>query len=188
MAFLSQEGFAPKETKGYMKLVEGSIKFRVVSEAVFGYEYWNNEKKPVRLHEAPKSKPADIRIADDGSYTVKHFWAFKVIDREDGMVKIFEITQNGIKRDIESLLQNSDWGEPTGYDITITGTGKGMERRYTVQPSPHKPLTDEEKSLVARTEIDLEALFTGSEPFKKEESEDIPIVETPAPKASDVPF
>lgn len=177
MPFLPTGAEAPKESKGYMKLIEGSIKFRVVSEAVFGFEYWNNEKKPVRLHEQPRTKPADIRTEEDGSYSVKHFWAFKVIDREDGMVKIFEITQNGVKRDIEALLQNSDWGEPTGYDITIVGTGKGIERRYTVQPSPHKELTAEEKSLVARTEIDLESLFAGSDPFKAAvPSENIPIV------------
>lgn len=188
MPFLPQGAEAPKESKDYLKLIEGSIKFRVVSEAIFGWEYWDNNKKPVRLREQPKSKPADIRIDDDGSYSIKHFWAFKVIDREDGMVKIFEITQNGVKRDIEALLQNSDWGEPTGYDITITGTGKGMERRYTVQPSPHKELTAEEKKLVSISDIDidLESLFSGTSPFKKETpSEEIPVV---APKASDVPF
>ncbi|MBP9698118.1 MAG: hypothetical protein KBD65_02930 [Candidatus Moranbacteria bacterium] len=185
MSFLPQEGRAPKENGGYLKLIEGSIKFRVVSDAVFGYEYWNNEKKPVRLHEQPRTKPADIRTEEDGSYSVKHFWAFKVLDRNDGMVKIFEITQNGIKRDIEALLDNSDWGNPTGYDITIVGTGKGMERRYTVQPSPHKPLTEEETKQVARTEVDLEALFSGTEPFKKETPEEnIPVVG----KSTDVPF
>lgn len=183
MAFLPQGAEAPKSPKGYLKLIEGSVKFRVVSPAVFGYEYWNTEKKPVRLHEQPRMKPADIRTEEDGSYSVKHFWAFKVLDRADGFVKILEITQNGVKRDIESLLQNSDWGEPTEYDITITGTGKGIERRYTVQPSPHKELTQEEKSLVARTEIDLESLFSGTDPFKETPSENIPIV-----KASDVPF
>lgn len=167
MSFLPTGAEAPKESGNYLKLIEGSIKFRVVSEAVFGYEYWTNDKKPVRLHENPKTKPTDIRLNDDGSYTVKHFWAFKVLDRADGTVKIFEITQNGIKRDIESLLQNADWGEPTGYDITIVGVGKGLERRYTVQPSPHKELTADEKSLVARMEIDLNALFDGADPYKK---------------------
>jgi hypothetical protein len=177
MGFLPKGAEAPKENSNYLKLIEGSIKFRVVSDAVYGYEYWTEDKKPVRLKQYPKEKPADVRLNEDGSYDVKHFWAFKVLDREDGRVKIFEITQNGIKRNIEALLQDEDWGEPTGYDIKITGEGKGLERRYTVNPIPHKELTKEEKSLVARTEIDLEALFEGGNPFNKEEkaiTEDVP--------------
>lgn len=180
MGFLPQGAEAPKESGNYLKLIEGEIKFRVVSEAIYGYEYWTEANKPVRLHENPKTKPADVRIEKDGSYNVKHFWAFKVLDRADGMVKIFEITQNGIKRDIEALLQNSDWGEPTEYDITIKGIGKGLERRYTVQPSPHKPLTAEEKSLVARTEIDLNALFKAEDPFIAKVEDEV--------KLEDVPF
>jgi hypothetical protein len=165
MAFLPPGAEAPKENSNYLKLIEGTIKFRVVSEAIYGYEYWTEDKKPVRLKQYPKEKPADIRVESNSTYTIKHFWAFKVLDREDGKVKIFEITQNGVKRDIEALLQDADWGEPTEYDIKITGEGKGLERRYTVNPVPHKPLTAEEKSLVARTEINLQALFKGENPF-----------------------
>jgi hypothetical protein len=180
MTWLPKGAEAPKENSGYLKLIEGSIKFRVVSEPVYGYEYWTEARKPVRLHEDPKTKPADVRIEKDGSYTVKHFWAFKVLDRADGMVKIFEITQNGIKRDIESLIKDADWGDPQGYDIKITGTGEGLSRRYTVNPIPHKELTAEEKSLVARTEIDLNALFKAEDPFIAKVEDEV--------KLEDVPF
>lgn len=165
MGFLPPGAEAPKENTNYLKLIEGTIKFRVVSDAIWGYEYWTEANKPVRSREFIKDKPADIKLKADNSYEIKHFWAFKVIDREDGRVKIFEITQNGVKRDIEALLQDADWGDPKGYDIKITGTGKGMERRYSVIAVPHKPLTAEEKSLVARMEIDLEKLYTGENPF-----------------------
>jgi len=167
MGFLPKGGEAPKENSNYLKPIEGTIKFRVVSDAIYGYEYWTEENKPVRVRQFPQGKPDNIKLKDDGSYEVKHFWAFKVIDREDGRVKIFEITQNGVKRDIEALLYDVDWGEPNGYDIKITGEGKGLERRYTVNPVPHKPLTAEEKSLVARMEIDLNALYEGENPFEK---------------------
>ena len=165
MGFLPPGAEAPKENTNYLKLIEGTIKFRVVSDAIWGYEYWTEANKPVRSREFIKDKPADIKLKADNSYEIKHFWAFKVIDREDGRVKIFEITQNGVKRDIEALLQDADWGDPKGYDIKITGTGKRMERRYSVIAVPHKPLTAEEKSLVARMEIDLEKLYTGENPF-----------------------
>ena len=165
MSWLPAGAEAPKENSNYLKLVEGTIKFRVVSSPIYGYEYWTEENKPVRSREYIGTKPDNVKLKEDGSYEIKHFWAFKVIDREDGRVKIFEITQNGVKRDIEALLQDADWGEPTGYDIKITGAGKGLERRYTVNPVPHKPLTKEEKSIVARTEINLEALYEGNNPF-----------------------
>ena len=109
MGFLPKGAEAPKGDSNYLKLIEGTIKFRVVSDAIYGYEYWTNENKPVRLREHPTQKPADIKVNDDLSYSVKHFWAFKVIDREDDRVKIFEITQNGVKRDIEALLYDVDW-------------------------------------------------------------------------------
>jgi hypothetical protein len=187
MTWLPEGAEAPKENSNYLKLIEGTIKFRVVSSPVYGYEYWTEDKKPVRLRKSPTSKPADVRLEKDGSYNVKHFWAFKVLDREDGKVKIFEITQNGVKRDIEALLQDADWGEPTEYDIKIIGEGKGLERRYTVNPVPHKPLTKEEKSVVARTEINLEALFEGKNPFD-EKVVIAPLDDEKEVKLEDVPF
>lgn len=169
----------PKQNSNYMKLIEGEIKFRIVSEPVYGYEYWTNDKKPVRLHEMPQGKPEDIRVEKDSSFSIKHFWAFKVLDREDGRVKIFEITQNGVKGQIEGLLQDEDWGDPTNYDIKIIGTGEGLNRRYTVTPCPAKPLTAEEESVVARTEIDLNALFEGKEPMKSDEKDEVRIEDVP---------
>jgi len=166
-SFMPEGAEAPKENSNFLKLVEGAVRFRVVSPLIYGYEYWTEENKPVRSREFIKDKPENIRLKEDGSYEIKHFWAFKVIDREDERVKIVEITQNGVKRNIEELLRDADWGEPTGYDIKIIGTGKGMERRYTVNPVPHKPLTAEEKSLVARTEINLNALYEGENPFSE---------------------
>jgi hypothetical protein len=121
----------------------------------------------VRLKESPKEKPADIRLNDDNSYTIKHFWAFPVIDRNDlgGVIKIFELTQTGIMGDIEALVNSEDWNNPKEYDLSITGEGKGLERRYNVVPSPHKPLTEEEKKLVSSRKVNLEALFYSADPF-----------------------
>ena len=164
--FLPKNYTAPAQSSNYLKLTEGANKFRVCSPAVIGFEYWTNDNKPVRLKSKPTEKPNDVRVNDDGSYTIKHFWAFSVLDRKDKVVKILELTQPSIMREIQALLENEDWGDITGYDITITRTGQGLETRYSVQPSPHKELTKEEQSLVARTEINLEALFQGANPFE----------------------
>jgi len=169
MSFLPKGTKIPESNSNYLKLKEGDNKFRIVSNAVVGYEYWTTEGKPVRLAESPQEKPNDIRMNDDDSYTIKYFWAFSVLDRETGTVKILEITQKTILGAIDHLINDSEWGDPLGYDITINRTGQKLLTEYTVTPSPHKPLTAEEKSIVARTEIDLNALFKGGNPFNKQD-------------------
>lgn len=178
MSFLPKDYKAPESNSNYLKLEEGATKFRIVSECITGYEYWTEANKPVRLKEAPQEKPKDIRMNEDDSYTVKHFWAFKVLDRKDSGVKILELTQATIQRAIQALVEDEEWGDPTAYDITINRTGQKLDTKYSIVPSPHKALTKEEQSIIARTEIDLNALFQGANPFEKQDEVNI----------KDVPF
>lgn len=161
MSFLPTNYEAPKKQGNYLKFQEGQNKFRIVSSAITGYEYWNKENKPVRLKTSPKETPRDIR--DDSQ--IKHFWAFAVIDRWDNRIKVCELTQSSIMGAIKALVDNEDWGDPKGYDITVTRTGQKLETEYTVQPSPHKELSEEEKTLVNENPVNLEALFSGENPF-----------------------
>lgn len=161
--FLDKNYKIPEKQSSYMKLQSGGNRFRVVSSAIVGFEYWNKENKPVRLKESPKDIPVDIR--DDSG--IKHFWAFAVLDRWDGKIKVLEITQSTIMKSLKSLVDNEDWGDPKEYDININREGEKLETTYTVQPSPKKPLTEEEKNLVKETSVTLEALFDGGDPFVK---------------------
>ena len=165
MSFLQKNYKLPKAQSNYMRLQSGDNKFRVVSSAIVGYEYWNEDNKPVRLKKAPTEKPKDIRLNQDDSYTIKHFWAFVVLDRWDSKVKILELTQKSVMESIKQLVDSEDWGDPKDYDINIHRTGEKLETKYTTQPSPKKPLTEEEAELVEKTKINLEALFTGGNPF-----------------------
>jgi hypothetical protein len=188
MSFLPTNYKAPKAQNNYMRLEEGKNKFRIVSDAIFGFEYWKEDGKPMRLKQAPIEKPKDIRLNDDGSYTIKHFWAFSVINRNDlgGVIQVLELTQPSIMRNIQDLINSEDWGDPKGYDITIARTGKGLETRYTVQPSPHKELTKEEKDLIKKTTVNLEVLFTGGNPF--EDKVKIAPVDDEEVELKDIPF
>lgn len=161
--FLSANYEVPQAQSKYFKLNQGANKFRVVSSAIVGYEYWNSDNKPVRLRENPDQKPQDIR--EDSK--IKHFWAFVVIDRKDQSIKVMEVTQSSIMLAMKAIIDNEDWGNPQDYDLTIVRTGEKLETEYTVQPSPHKMLTSEEMIAVKETKVNLEALFDGGDPFSE---------------------
>lgn len=171
MTFLPENYEVPKGKSNYFKFEQGQNKFRIVSKPIMGFEYWNTENKPVRLREFPEDLPLDIRVenADDPATQIKHFWAMAIIDRVDGRIKTLEITQKSIMHDMKALFDNEDWGDPANYDITVTREGEKLETKYSVQPSPHKELTDEEKKLVTDTSVKLEALFDGGDPFETKE-------------------
>lgn len=161
--FLPEAYEVPKTGGNYLKFEKGQNRFRIVSSAIIGYEYWNKENKPVRLREMPQTTPVDLRKDSK----IKHFWAFVVIDRKDGKIKIGEVIQSTIMQSIKALVDNEDWGDPKGYDLTVTKVGEDLDTKYTVQPSPHKPLTEEEAQLVAETKVNLNALYDGENPFEE---------------------
>lgn len=181
--------FLPKEYKvpsnsNYMRLKDGENTFRVLSSAIIGWEYWNNDKKPVRSKERPTEIPDDIRVEKDGSYNIKHFWAFVVWNYEDKKVQILEITQSSIQNAIKSsLVGNKRWGDPKKYDITITRSGTGFDTEYITQGNP--PISEPDPKILneyAKMSINLEALYAGDDPFSKEsriQSEEITAEDIP---------
>lgn len=155
----------PKSSGGnYMKFVQGANKIRVMSSPILGFEYWNLEGKPVRLRENPENMPEDMREGDK----LKHFWCMVVWNYAAKKIQILEITQSTIQNAITDLALNEDWGSPQDYDLTITKKGEKLETEYSVQPSPHKEVPVEAHKAYHSQTIDLEALFSGQDPFKGE--------------------
>ena len=74
MDFLPKTYEIPQAPSSYMKLQKGSNRFRILSSAMTGYEYWNLENKPVRSKEHPQLIPEDIKIEKDGSFRINHFY------------------------------------------------------------------------------------------------------------------
>lgn len=150
---------APKQGGNYFKFQKGANTFRIMSSAVVGFEYWTQDKKPVRSKTPFEGVPEDAKL-DDGTFKQKHFWAFVVWNYEEKRLQIMELTQSTIMSSIEALVANKKWGAPQGYDIVIQAEGDGLEREYTVVPEPH---TEAPKADISK--INLEALFTGEDPF-----------------------
>ena len=167
MSFLPEEYKVPVSSN-YMKFVEGANVFRILSSAVIGYEYWNTQDKPVRLHEKPEEIPEDIKIEKDGSIKINHFWAFVVYNYEAKKIQILELTQKSIMIPMKKLyVDNPKWGNPAEYDFVVNKTGSGFDTEYSTGVNPKSPLDEKILKQYEKLNIDLEKLFIGEDPFGK---------------------
>lgn len=171
MSFLPTDYEAPAGNNRYMKFKDGDNRFRVLDSAIVGNELWIN-KKPVRKRMTDPFTRDQLESADtdrEGNPSrAKHFWAFPVIDSSDSTVKILEITQRSVQDALRVIVQDPDWGSPTGYDLLVKREGSGIETSYSVNPKPAKPLSDAQKATwdaVVEKGFDLDELFISGDPF-----------------------
>ena len=168
--FFKDANYKVPVSSNYLKLTEGNHKFRILGSAIVGWEYFDNDNKPVRsrepFDETPNIKPYS---------SVNHFWFFPVYNWEAEKIQLLEIKQKTIQNQMKDYLDNSDWGtpeevgQPFGYDFTIIrkGTTKN-DTEYKVITSPHKPIDEEIVKKYEEMEINLDVLFEGGNPFKGE--------------------
>jgi hypothetical protein len=123
------------------------------------------------------------------AWPAKHFWAFVVWNFETKQIEILEITQVTIQTALQSLIQNEDWGDPRQYSITVNRTGEKMETKYAVLPSPAKDVPAEILKAYEEKYINLDAFFTGGNPFDEADAGKLEVVK-PAEEDlnEDVPF
>lgn len=162
----------PKPSGKYMKFQQGENRFRVLCDSfITGYEYWTEDKKPIRGEDFPKSKPKDMQVKDGEHWQgqIKHFWALAVWDYADDSVKVLQITQATIQEPLLTLFNDDDWGHPNGYDIVVTRAGEGLETKYSTMAKPAKPMPEEAKKAYADTPVHLKALYDSGDPFVVEE-------------------
>ena len=169
MTFLPTDYKIP-ETSNYMKLEQGANRFRIMSSAIVGYIYWNTDDKPVRLTTAPTEMPADTKPDKGGEKKMpKPFWAFTVYNYEAKRIQVLELTQKSIMKGIKSKLDNEAWGDVKTYDLVITREGMGLDTEYDVDPNPKTEITPEMQKMRDETPVDLEKLYSGQDPFSKED-------------------
>src|SRR3990167_34218 len=164
--FFTSEEYKLRITSNYMKFLEGDNTFRVLSSAIVGWEYWSVENKPVRSREPFDNMQEDIKTEKDGSNRINHFWAFVVYNYEAKKIQILQLTQRGIMKTIQGLVKNPKWGNPSGYDITVTRSGSGFDTEYSVVPNPHSEIESGIAMQYEKININLDALYEGGDPFK----------------------
>lgn len=165
MTFLPDNYELPETPSKYMKFKKGMNRFRILTPAVIGYEYWNLDNKPVRSKKMWKEQPEDIKRTKDGVPTdVKHFWAFVVWNYAEKAIQILEITQSTIQRGIKAGVDLRQ-GSATKNDIGVERSGEGFDTEYSVQFADPTPVSEEIEKAFNSENINLEALFSGEDPF-----------------------
>jgi hypothetical protein len=122
---------------------EGTVKLRIFSLAHYSLGEYTDPESGEKTH------------SDKYSWVV---WNY-----DDDKAQILSKGKS-VFNQIAELSQDEDWGDPTTYDIKITRTGKGMETRYSVVPSPSKG-TLTEAQVEACEAIDLPKVVKGAIPI-----------------------
>lgn len=168
--FLPEGTAIPQKNDGYFKFELGDNRFRVVDHAVVGFELWVSGK-PVR-RKKEEFTPEELANADINKYTGKrkspsYFWAFPVYNYKADKIQILEVTQIKVMRGIESYLGDEDYGkDPTKYDLVVVQDKADSKKiEYSVKAKPPKEIDPKIIQMYKDTPINLEALFTGENPF-----------------------
>ena len=159
MSFLPENYEPPRSSNFYFKIQDGENRIRILTAPVLGWEDWQ-EKKPIRF--TYDNKP---QKSIDPKKPVRHFWAFVVYNYADQKIQIMHITQATIRKAIEGLCKDSDWGDPYNYDIKVLKSGEGVDTEYSVNPVPHKPVDPSIIEMFNENRCNLNALFTCDDPF-----------------------
>lgn len=87
----------------------------------------------------------------DGNLSTKYAWV--IWNNESKAAQVMQLPVTAY-RQIASFAVDEDYGDPTGYNLKITRTGKGLDTKYEVIPSPKKTDLDAEAK-EACAQIDL---------------------------------
>ena len=172
---------------GYMtasKLGDGdSYRVAILSEEPLEYftvwgESAEGQKKPFRFVSEPS--PSDIE-EELGEFTQRQNYeqtglekpkfglSFFCFDYGDEKVKVFEITQKTLMKELDGISQSEDYEDLHSWDMVFSRTGLKMNTEYKILPGPRKKGM-QEKIDAAWSEaqgkgFDLQQLIVGGSPF-----------------------
>ncbi len=190
MSFLPTEYTLPKTDSNYLDFEDGENRFRILSNAIYGWLYWVDEKGTVLSSPLKGCRPIyvqDLRqippsVQASPTLRPKHFWAMCVWNYQHEAVQVCKITQMSVMRSMESYFRNPDWGSPLEYDFIVQKNGEGLNTKYQVLVGPKRPLDPGILALYREMGIDLAAFFRGEDPFGTNENEPVPApAQPPAP-------
>lgn len=153
-------------------------------ESATGYIAWcpslKDPQKKVRLVFAEEPTRSDIEeraaeeAADPKDAKPRQFFSFFVWNYNDEKVQVFEIAQSTLLTPILEFLSDEEVSaEPHLYDLEISASGSGLDKRYTCIPKPGKRRTSavDKQVVEAFTEVldkgaDISVVSSGGDPWK----------------------
>ena len=175
------------QTGGYLtpsKLTDGgSMRFAIVSEEPL--EYWTSwgespegQKKPFRFAEQPTPTDLEAEMGEfrprekmDGSGIEQPKFGISVFvfDYQTESIKVLELSQKGLIKELDSISQEEDYSNIHEWDFTLSRKGLSLNTEYTLRPAPRKKGFDEKIATAwsaAKEEgYDITRLLMGGNPF-----------------------
>lgn len=137
-------GRKPKDPPSQYLRLKGkgdSCRVRIAAPPYRELQVWpvgGDREPPLKREVVAEFTPGQwATLLRDPTYDVKEVYHLVVIDRADNTAKIFTTT-GGVYGKIRDFAQNPEWGDPKGYDLTITRTEQPGKNYYDVVPSPNK--------------------------------------------------
>lgn len=143
----------------YTKWEDGSNKIRILTKPVIGWVVWTEDEEGNKLPSHTQINDEPENPTGEKKDAPKKFMALGIYNYAKKVVEVAEITQQSVIKAIKALAANPDWGHPFTYDITVGKKGSGMKTKYTVTPSPKKPLDKATLAIIAESPCNLDALF-----------------------------
>ncbi len=174
-------------TGGYLtasKLGDGeSVRIAILSEEAL--EYWTvwgesdeGQKKPFRFAEEPSAADIEAELGEfkqrmnyEGTALEKPKFAmaFFCFDYSDSKVKVFEIGQKTLIKELDSISQTEDYADLHAWDMVFSRSGLKMNTEYKILPAPRKKGAQDEIdsawSAAQASGYDLQQLLAGGNPF-----------------------
>ena len=177
-------------TSEFFRPQDGDNRIRVLS----GYEPLAKHWIVVNGKSIPKicyGKEKGCQYHTDKKDQAKVQFLLWILDREDGLIKIYEAGWTFIKY-LTDIKNDEDFGYESlpEYDIKIKKSGKDLATEYTFTPSPKKPLTDEEmNALMEKKDItEIVEKMKNNEMEKAGGSEGIQQYPEDEIKVEDIPY
>lgn len=174
--FLPQDYKEPVTTN-YMEFEDGDNTFRVLDNAITGWEYWSNKMvdgelkaRPTRVKEEESIPVADVL---EGKYGLQiyYFWTFPVFNFSANRIQILVVKQKSVRRGMIGYIKNPKWGDPKQYNFVVTKIKNGDKTEYSVQVEPKEKLDQSVLNRFKSMNLDLQVWMAGDDPFAAQKDE-----------------
>ena len=174
MSFFPKGYLSPANNVGskYLKISDGeTVKIRILDNfdnpdlAIMGWLVWTETsagKRPIRR---PMGRDIYSELQNQYNEKPKHFWAFAIFNHNTNDPQVWEVTQSTIQGQIEHLADSPSWGDLSGYDISVSRQGAGLDTKYIVTPVERNKLGGEQMEQIKNANFQLEELYAGGSPF-----------------------